>query len=159
MATYKQSTGGTHPTPRASRGFTLLEMLIVVGIVAIVVAFGFPRISAIMLRQRTDRATYIVASDLRSAFTSSARGRVPVQVLIPGDTNAYTVTNQITNTRILRRTFASDRIPVNGQTNQSVTMMVYPNGVATGIDTIVVGTAAYKRLISVSRVGFVRVIP
>lgn len=148
-----------HVLPPISRGFTLLEMMIVLGIIAIVVAIALPRIAQITLRQRTDRDAYIVAADLRAAFSSAARGRTPVRVSIPGDTTAYILTNLGNGTKILQRSFASERIPVAGKTTPVVTMTVYPSGVATGVDTIVVGTSTYNRKISVSRIGFIRILP
>jgi Tfp pilus assembly protein FimT len=134
-------------------------MMIVLGIIAIVVAIALPRIAQMTLRQRTNRDAYIVAADLRSAFTSSARGRTPVRVSIPGDTTAYTLTNLGTGEKILQRSFASDKVPVAGKTKAALTIVVYPSGVATGIDTIVVGTSEFNRKISVSRVGFIRILP
>ena len=128
-------------------------------IVSIGLTVALPKISTMTLRQHVDRSAYVVASDMRSAFTSAARGRVPVRVVIRGDTSQYTLTNTVTGETILKRGFGFNNITIAGVTSNAVTMVMFPNGVATGIDTLTVSAPTYSRKISVSRVGFVRVLP
>jgi prepilin-type N-terminal cleavage/methylation domain-containing protein len=143
-----------------ARGFTLLEMLIVLTIVAIGLAVAVPRIKTMTTQQRVDRMAQIVASDLRSAFTSAGRGRVPVRVTIPKSTTKYSIVNRVTGDTIVRRDFEGADVTISSISDGAVTLDVFPNGVATGTDTIVVQSkAGYKRRLSVTRVGFVRVMP
>lgn len=141
-------------------GFTLLEMLLVVTIMTIGTAMALPKIRTIITRQHVDRAAQIVASDIRSAFTSAARGRIPVRLTIPVNATAYAVTNRVTGDTIVRRNFATGDLSVASLSASIITIDVFPNGVASSPDTITLsGADGYQRKLAVSRVGFVRVLP
>ena len=145
---------------RAAGGFTLIEMLIVVVLIAIGTTVALPRVRTMIVRQQVDRTAQIVASDIRSAFTSAGRGRVPVRLTVSPSTRAYAAVNRVTGDTILRRAFSTGDLGVAGVSGAVVTMDIFPNGVATGADTLtIVGAGGYTRTISVSRVGFVRVLP
>lgn len=145
---------------RSSGGFTLLELIVVLTIIAITTAVALPRIRIIVMRQHVDRAAQIIASDIRSAFTSAARGRVPVRVTIPANGTAYVVTNTITGDTIVRRSFTTGDLSVAGLAGSAVTLQVFPNGVSNVADTVTVtGATGYKRKLAVTRVGFVRLLP
>jgi prepilin-type N-terminal cleavage/methylation domain-containing protein len=145
---------------RARRGgFTLLEMIVVLTLIAIAAAMGLPKINTIVQRQHVDRAAMIVASDIRSAFTSAARGRVPVRVDIPANATKYVITNTVTGDTIVRRNFTTGDLSVAGLAGSSVSLVVFPNGVATAADTVTVnGIMGYRRKLLVTRVGFVRML-
>jgi prepilin-type N-terminal cleavage/methylation domain-containing protein len=144
-------------TQSLSWGFTLIEMLIVVSVIGIGLIIGVPRVRAMIMRQQIDRTAQIVASDIRAAFTSAARGRVPVRIVFSPSTTIYAITNRVTGDTILRRDFGNGDLRVAGVTGSIATMDVFPNGIATGADTITIAGTGYSRTISVSRVGFVRV--
>jgi len=141
----------------------MLELLIVVAIISIGLAVALPKIQTQGRRQRVDRMAITVAADLRSAFTAAARARVPVRVSIPGDTIGYALINKVTGDSIVRRRFGGGDVKVTGKSGGAMTLDVFPNGVSSGTDTILVkamrSATAYTRKVSVSRVGFVRVIP
>lgn len=150
----------TNGTPRAARGFTLLEMMIVMVLIAIGTVVALPRVRAMIVRQQVDRTSQVIASDIRSAFTSAARGRIPVRLTVTPSTKAYSVVNRVTGDTILRRAFSTGDLGVAGVTGSVLTIDVFPNGVAAGADTVTItGAGGYTRTISVSRVGFVRVVP
>lgn len=140
-------------------GFTLIEMVMVVSLIAILTATALPRIRVMTTRQQVDRATQMVASDIRLAFSSAARGRVPVRVTIPTNTTLYAVVNRSTGDTIARRDLGSGDLRVQDITGSMVTVEVFPNGVGTGADTVTVQSGGYSRRIAVSRVGYVRVMP
>lgn len=143
----------------AYRGFTLIEMLVVVSLIAILTATALPRIRTMTTRQQVDRATQIVASDIRLAFSSAARGRVPVRVTIPTNSTLYAVVNRSTGDTIVRRDLGSGDLRVQDVSGSMVTVEIFPNGVGTGADTVTVRSGGYSRRIAVSRVGYVRVMP
>lgn len=134
-------------------------MMLVVSLIGIGTTVALPRVRTLVMRQQVDRTTQIVASDIRSAFTSAARGRVPVRVIFSPSTTLYAVTNRITGDTIVRRNFGSGDLRVMGLAGSTATLDVFPNGVATGVDTITVSGTGYSRTISISRIGFVRVLP
>jgi len=142
------------------RGFTLIEAVIVVAILGIMAAVASPRMSGMTERQRVDRASLIVASDIRAAFSSAARGRVPVRVDFVFTNRRYAITNRVTGDTIIQRDLSVGDMRVSGMTGPSATFDVFPSGVATVADTIMVGGATqYHRRVAVSRVGAVRVLP
>jgi len=145
---------------RTSRGFTLIEMLIVVVLIVIGTMIAIPRIRPVMTRQQVDRAAQLVASDMRSAFTSAARGRIPIRVTFTPSSTNYTVASRVTGATVVKRQFSGTDLNVASIAATTATLDIFPNGIATGADTITVsGTGGYSRQVSVSRIGFVRVIP
>jgi prepilin-type N-terminal cleavage/methylation domain-containing protein len=149
----------TRGTPTRWAGFTLIELLVVLVIVSIGLAAGMPKINAITTEQRVNRTALVVASDIRSAYTSAARGRVPVRISVPGATSKITITNRVTGDTIVKRDFSGNGVLLRALSGSGMTMDVFPNGVSTASDTIEVKNGSYLKRVTVSRVGFVRVIP
>jgi prepilin-type N-terminal cleavage/methylation domain-containing protein len=145
------------PSPRA--GFTLIEVILALTLIAIMAAVGAPRVHSILARQQVDRTAQIAASDMRAAFTSAARGRIPVRITVPASGTGYLITNVATGDTIIRKNFATGDVTVKGITGSLVTVDVFPNGMAAAPDTVTVSTTGYSRKLSISRVGFVRVLP
>jgi prepilin-type N-terminal cleavage/methylation domain-containing protein len=149
--------------PFRSRGFTLIELLIVLVIVSIGLAIALPSVQSMTKRQRVNRVALMVASDIRSAFTSAARGRLPVQMHIPGDTSGYVITNRTTGDTIVQRHLENSGVRISSMTGGPATLNIYPNGVAMGADTVLVEAIAASprviKLVGVSRIGFVQVLP
>lgn len=144
---------------RHRSGFTLIEVAIAVTILAIMAAVGAPRMHALIQHQQVDRASQVVASDIRSAFTSAARGRVPVHIAFLASSRRYTITNRVTGDTITRRDFSTGDLTVAGLTGAVTSFDVFPSGIATTTDTIVIGDPTrYYRRVSMSRIGFVRVL-
>jgi prepilin-type N-terminal cleavage/methylation domain-containing protein len=149
----------SHNPTRERRAFTLLEVVISLTILGIMAAVAAPRMHTIIQHQQVDRAAQIMASDIRSAFTSAARGRIPVRISFSTTAPRYVITNRVTGDTIIQRNFSAGEITLAGLTGPPADMEVFPSGVATTGDTVVVGEPAqYARRVSVSRVGFVRVL-
>jgi prepilin-type N-terminal cleavage/methylation domain-containing protein len=144
-------------------GVTFIELLIVLSVLSIGFAVALPPIQSVTKRQRINRAALVVAADLHSAFTSAARGRLPVRISIPGDTTGYVITNRVTGDTIVQRHFEDNAVRVSDLEGGAITLDVFPSGVATGSDTVLVqsrtASPRYLKHVSVSRVGFVRVLP
>ena len=141
-------------------GFTLIEMLIVLSILAITAAMAGPRMNVLLGHQKVDRVTQIVASDIRTAFTSAARGRVPVRVKFVFANRSYAITNRVTGDTIIQRDLSTGDLGVSSLNGSNALLEVFPSGIATSYDTISVGdAAAYVRRVAISRVGAVRVLP
>lgn len=146
-----------YPAPRG--GFTLLEAMMVVVLLSVTTAVALPRIHAMVAQESVNRTAEIVAGDLRTAFTSAARGRVPVRLVIPPGASGYALTSVATGDTILQRDFSTGDLHVGTLSHSALTLDVFPNGIAAGTDTITVQSGPYSRRVSVSRVGFIRVLP
>jgi len=135
-------------------------MVIVLTILAITTAMAAPRVSVLMRQQKVDRTTQIVASDIRAAFTSAARGRVPVRVNFTFASRRYAITNRVTGDTIIQRNLSVGDLNVSQLAGSVATLDVFPSGIATSSDTILIGDATtYRRRVAVTRVGAVRVLP
>jgi type IV fimbrial biogenesis protein FimT len=140
-------------------GFTLLELMIVVVILGVMTGVAAPRMHSLIERQQVDRAAQVVASDVRTAFTSAARGRVPVRVTIAAPGARYTITNRTTGDTIVQRNLGTGDLRVASVTATTGTLDVFPNGIAgTGVTLVVGDPKGYSRRVMVSRVGYVRVV-
>jgi len=150
---------GSNPA-RHRRGFTMIEMVIALAIIAITTAMAAPHVNVLLRRQKVDRATQIVASDIRAAFTSAARGRVPVRVDFIFASRRYAIINRVTGDTIIQRDLTTGDLDVSGLAGSNASLEVFPSGIATSSDTIRIGDAAtYVRRVAISRIGAVRVLP
>ena len=136
----------------------MLEIMIALTLIAVMAAVGLPRMHSNMARQQVDRTAQIAAADMRAAFTSAARGRIPVRITVPSTGAGYLITNVATGDTIIRKDFTTGDITVKGISGSTVTVDVFPNGMAATPDTVTVSTTGYSRKLSISRVGFVRVL-
>jgi prepilin-type N-terminal cleavage/methylation domain-containing protein len=69
----------TRTTNQAEQGYTMLELLVVLGMVAIVAAFAWPRITELLPRTELTAATNTLVADIRLARQKArAQGRVLV---------------------------------------------------------------------------------
>jgi len=145
---------------RYRRGFTMIEMVLALTIIAITTAMAAPRVSVLLRHQKVDRASQIVASDIRAAFTSAARGRVPVRVDFAFASRRYAITNRVTGDTIIQRDLSTGDLGVGSLGGSNASFQVFPSGIATSPDTVRISDAAsYVRRVAISRAGAVRVLP
>src|SRR5215218_3773042 len=69
----------TH-SPARRRGFSMLELLIVLSLIGLVSAMAFGRTSRMMTQWRVTRASQAYAEELQSAFAIVGRDRKPVLI-------------------------------------------------------------------------------
>jgi prepilin-type N-terminal cleavage/methylation domain-containing protein len=80
---------GYYPAPRlASRGVTLMEMLVVLAIIGLLAGISFPSLSAGIDSVRMVSATDSVASFLNAAVNRAERRQEPIELLISAKDNA-----------------------------------------------------------------------
>jgi prepilin-type N-terminal cleavage/methylation domain-containing protein len=81
----------TRTTNQAERGYTILELLVVLGMVAIVAVFAWPRMTELLPRTELTAATNTLVADIRWARQKArAQGRVLVIRFDPNG-RCYTV--------------------------------------------------------------------
>ena len=143
---------------QARAGFTLIEVLLIVVIIGLLVAFMVPRIGATIQHARVNRAANAIASDLELAFTMAARQRRPIRLNTTG-TTTYTMSDRIGGTlRATRDLGAASEFKLDSSFTPA-TINVFPSGVSTAALTVAVTANGYTRQVIMNRGGQIRVMP
>src|SRR5213075_2236839 len=113
-------------------GFTIMELLVVVGIIGILAAIAGPAMSRIVRHQRANRAATVIASDLQNAFAVAARQREPVRIQADASTRSYQFVDRKTGVVLRIRTFYGDtsEYRLSSLVFDNPTIDVFPNGVS-----------------------------
>ncbi len=147
----------SHKYSRA--GFSMVELIVIVGIIGIMAAISGPAISRIVRHQRVNRATTVIASDLQNAFATAARSREPVRIQADNANRSYQFVDRKSGTVLRMRTFYGDtsEYRLSMLNFQPATLDVFPNGVSSAPLKIDLGNGDYLKQITASTAGFVRV--
>ena len=140
-------------------GFTIFELLVVVGILGILATMTGPAISRIVRHNRVNRAATVIASDLQNAFAVAARQREPVRIQADEATRSYQFVDRRTGAVLRIRTFYGDT------SEYRLTMLkfdqpiidVFPNGISSTAVKIDLANGDYSKQITASTAGFVRI--
>jgi prepilin-type N-terminal cleavage/methylation domain-containing protein len=154
-----------HRPGTGRRGFTMIEMVLVLTIAGIMLAMAIPRIQRNMISHQTRRAAALVAGDLERAFSLAARYRRPMRlscVVAAGVcTNAtYTVADRTGGTVRIRRELRNDGDLGTMSVRLAITPVdIFPTGVSTGVDTVTITAGNSTRRIVMTSAGQVRILP
>jgi len=142
---------------RSRGGFTLIEMIVVVILVGVTTMLVAPSVGRGIARARVRRAASIVAGDLELAFTTAARERKPVRVEFTSGTLSYTISDRVTSTVLISRDFGpASELGLTSFTASLPTLDIYPNGIASGSDTLFLELGSSSRKVIVTRIGIIR---
>jgi prepilin-type N-terminal cleavage/methylation domain-containing protein len=142
---------------RSRRGFTLIEMMVVVILVGVTTILVAPSVGRGVARARVRRAASIVAGDLELAFSTAARERKPVRVVFTSGTLTYTISDRVTSTVLISRDFGpGSELALTSFTASLPTLDIYPDGIASGPDTLLLELGSSSRKVIVTRIGLVR---
>ena len=146
----------THPMLRARRGFTVLELLIVMMIAIMIGGLSLGRIHNIMNQQRVNRAMSSVRTNVELAFAMAARNRKPVRISWDATNLQLDVTDRAGTTVFRRAGFGQTYGLPSGSVSFSPSVLeVYPNGLANGSLVVTFSANNLVRSVTVSRAGLI----
>jgi prepilin-type N-terminal cleavage/methylation domain-containing protein len=139
------------------RGFTLIEMLIVVVVVGVMAMVAAPSVGRGVAQARVKRAASIVAGDLEVAVTNAARQRKPIRITFTSGTRSYTVADRATGEVLMSRDFGpGSELALNSFGASAAILDIYPNGIASSADTVTLRIGTHSRRVIVTRAGLIR---
>ena len=145
---------------RARRGFSLVEMMVTVSMLAIMVGMSAPHVSKDISHARVNSAARVVAGDLENALSLAGRQRRPVRVVVDGSAKEIRLVDRVTGTVMSRRALgdASD-FKLYSVSSAPATVELLPHGVATATTIVTLSAGGYSRRVTMTRGGHVRVSP
>ncbi len=139
------------------RGFTLIEIVVVIVVIGLILRFALPGFSRSLRVGRVNRAAQVLSGDLDRAFSTAARQRKPVRIAWDGSAMQYTLTDRSSGTVLLARPLGTA-----GSTTVSFSaspLDVFPGGFASAALTVTVTEQDYTRHIQMTRAGLTLVGP
>lgn len=141
-------------------GFSLIEMLVTVSMLAIMVGMAAPNVSRDITHGRVNGAAQIVAADLEQALSLAGRQRRPVRVTVDNALKEIVLTDRITGNLISRRQLGDvSEFKLYSVDGAPATVDLLPHGVATTGLVVTLTAGDYSRRVTMTRGGYVRVRP
>ncbi|MFN2636152.1 MAG: Tfp pilus assembly protein FimT/FimU [Gemmatimonadaceae bacterium] len=142
-------------------GFSIIELLVVIGILGVMATVMAPGISRIVRHQRVNRSATVIAADLQNAFAVAARQREPVRIQADAATRSYQFVDRKTGAILRIRTFYGDtsEYRLTKLVFTPSTIDVFPSGISSAALTIDMANGDYTKQITASTAGFIRTMP
>jgi Tfp pilus assembly protein FimT len=136
-------------------------MIVVVVMLAILMGVSVGRISAIISRQRVNRAAIAMSNDLRTAFTLAIRDRKPVRISFDSTTLQMAVSDAISGTVFRRTSLTAFNLQPSNVSWSRSSVQVYPVGLASDSLSITIaatiGGTTYSQQVRMGRGGLVQI--
>ncbi len=161
MSRFRRGLSPHAATGDRRSGFTILEMLAVIVIVALIMGISIGRISAIITQQRLNRAAVSLSSDLQAAFSLAQRNRKPVTIAFSDSTMELSVADAASGTVLRKTSLGNFNLTASNVTLSRSTLNVYPAGLAGDSLSITlsatVGSTTYSQRVRMTRGGLVQI--
>jgi prepilin-type N-terminal cleavage/methylation domain-containing protein len=148
----------THPLVRR-RGFTLLELILVIVMIGLISLMAFGRTSSMITQWRVSRAAQAYGEELQAAFAIVGRDRKPVRITMDRTKMELRITNR--DSIVYRKrnfgwtsAYKLDSVDVTPTVR---TLEVYPPGLAEDSLSIVIFRQGKFRRIRMLRGGLVQI--
>ena len=141
------------------RGFTLLELLVVLVVMGVVTGLSMGRFSALLAHERVAKAAVGIANDIRTGFAIPGRIRRPVRITVDTTQMQLVITDRGQNTTYRKTAFGS-RYNLKGSNvtfYPASALEIYPNGFASDTMLITLTSNGFSQRVRVSKAGMVQV--
>ncbi len=148
---------------KTARGFTLIELMVVIALIGILTAIAIPSYQTFMVRSRLKGAARQVMSDLMNARMTAVSLNQKVKVHIEGDGHTYKIWSDANNDGTVA---SSEGVNISKDLHQDYHDVALtttndpifnPRGAASAIGTVTVTNSAGSRDIAVAISGRVAV--
>jgi type II secretion system protein H len=144
---------------RSRHGFSLVEMIIVLTLIAIAAAILLPSMGRSLAQVRLQRSATVVASSLQLARSVAARQRSPVRLSVDSVQKVIRI-RDFANPATVYAEHRFDHTAENAVGRLSVSdtsLVIYPNGLAAGEIDVTLTTMNRTRVIHMTRAGQIRI--
>jgi prepilin-type N-terminal cleavage/methylation domain-containing protein len=145
------------PGRRRSGGYTVIELLLVMIIISVIAAVAYVRMQPSLERARVRGAASVLAGDLQYAQVMAARLRTPMVVSMNTGALTYQIADRGGTVYRARDLGAAGSYALGELQATPATLEVFPNAVAAQSATYTVGANGYRRRVTFSRAGQIRV--
>jgi prepilin-type N-terminal cleavage/methylation domain-containing protein len=145
-------------TSGIQRGFTIIELVVVLAVSSILASFAILRVAPTLERARVMRSATMIATDLQYAQMIAARQRRPVVFIASEPLMGYMI-RDADSTTVLREAYMGDDTEFNLDELQAnpTTLEIFPNGVVRNAGSYAVRVNAVQRYVRITRAGQVRI--
>jgi prepilin-type N-terminal cleavage/methylation domain-containing protein len=151
------------PLVASRAGFTLMEILLVLGLIGIVSAIAIRSSGDTIMRDRVNKVAAVISADLEQGFALAARQRTPIRVLIDSATMQISIAERSDTTMKYRtRQLKTGDMALGFISASRTNIDILPSGLSA--DTLSLrlgiyskGGTTYSRTLRMTRAGMVRI--
>ena len=128
-------------------------------IVLTVVAALTPGVTRSISHARVNRAANVVAAQFYLAQSMAGRQHKPVSMLVSPGLKTITISDAVTSTVLLTRSFGKDsEFNLLALSASPATVYVLPTGMASASVTVTVGDPSYQQQVRMTKAGQIRIL-